>query len=146
MLVKNFNLILRKINRNFKDFLTVGFAVQDSNINKVCKLSIEKRKSGSSKTFEQLEDELCIRPEGDGSDISYLFPKTINVNEALANNFSLLTDDRTKIFNFQALPFYIFVKSYDGIYYNQVRQVTLGLKHIILCYSKSNVADHLKVG
>ena len=135
--LKNFNLILRKTNRNFKEFLTVGFAVQDSSINKVCKLNIEKSKTGSSKIFEQLEDELCLRPEGDGSYISYLFPKTINVNEMLVSNFNLLSDDKTKIFNFQALPFYIFVKSYDGIYYNQTRQVTLGLKHIILCQSQN---------
>lgn len=135
--LKNFNLILRKTNRNFKEFLTVGFAVQDSSINKVCNLKVEKSKNGSYEIFEKLEDELCLRPEGDGSNISYLFPKAINVNEMLVSNFNLFSDDKTKIFNFQALPFYIFVKSYDGIYYNQTRQVTLGLKHIILCQSQN---------
>ena len=135
--LKNFSLILRKTNRNFREFLTVGFAIQDASINLVSKLNIEKSKNRSPKIFEQVEDELCLRPEGDGSNISYLFPKSININEMLVNNFNLLSDDKTKIFNFQALPFYIFVKSYDGIYYNQTREVTLGLKHIILCQSQN---------
>tara|TARA_B100000780_G_scaffold278847_1_gene253995 strand:+ start:250 stop:3387 length:3138 start_codon:yes stop_codon:yes gene_type:complete len=137
LLLKNFNLILRKTNRNFREFLTVGFAIQDASITEVSKLTIEKSKNRSPNIFEQLDDELCLRPEGDGSNISYLFPKSININTMLVNNFNLLSDDKTKIFNFQALPFYIFVKSYDGIYYNQTRQVTLGLKHIILCQSQN---------